>query len=240
MNASGTVTRVLFAQAQKVLIVFWSIIALAQGVITFIAWKLNADGTGVGEWDSLSTAKYFLAIYAIIVAYGFLPQFVGHGITRRNFLYGSAAFFAGLAALSAVLTVGFHMIAVWILQALNVVNGSIHLAQPWTVLCGVFLVFLGWAASGWLAGLGFYRFGTRGGIMFLPVIAVPAVFSELAFRSDSMFAEGTYGNFSFASSTTVDPGRFALEAAVAAVSVLVSLAVAIVVIRDTPIRKVSG
>jgi hypothetical protein len=234
MSAIRTVTTVLYANAWKVLITFWSIMAVAQGAITFIAWKLNANGTG--QWDSLGAAKYFLAIYAIILAYNLLPQFVGQGIIRRHFLSGSALFLAGTAAISAALTVAFHAIAFSVLHAAGVAKGQSQLAQSWAVLIGVFLVYVAWAASGWLAGLGFYRFGTRGGIAFLPVIAVPAVFSELAFR----LVGGAYGNFTFADGTTVDPGRFAVDAAIATASLLVSLAVATVVIRDTPIRKVSG
>jgi hypothetical protein len=238
MNPVRTVATALYRNATKVLIIFWSIMVVAQLAVSWLAWRLNDDGTG--QWDTLTPPKYFLAIYAISAAYGYLPQFVGQGIIRRHFLYGSAVFFASLAAALAVLTVATNALTFFVLRAFGVVPEQAQFQQSWAVLIGAALVYVAWAASGWLAGLGFYRFGNAYGIAFLPVIAIPVVVSELAFRMDPALGLGSYGQFSFVSGTTVDPARFAVDAAIAALSVLVGLAVAIVVIRNTAIRKVSG
>ena len=50
----------------------------------------------------------------------------------------------------------------------------------------VLLGYLAWPCTGWLVGVGFVRFGAWGGIAFIPVAAMPAVASELAYLRPSV------------------------------------------------------
>lgn len=113
-----------------------------------------------------SPSKVFMLVLGILSVSSFLPFYVQHGVTRRDYFYGasvsSVALTGGLMALAWLVTIIEQVIRP------DMVNPSfLGPDASWLLTAFVFmLVILMYFAGGWLIGAGFYRYGA-GGLLFI-------------------------------------------------------------------------
>lgn len=223
----------MLPQHARVYAVFWLIMMLAWIVMAGLAVAAIFE-TGQ-EWIAgLAPPKWFLFVIGILMAAVELPTYVAHGITRRHVCLASLVTFGITAVAFGMLAVGFFWLETAILDRAGVGPevtdplriGSVEDAMTLLVVTSV--LFLIWAAWGWLVGAGYYRFGPWLGTLFLIPAGVPVLLAEgVTTRPGS--------GLRFLSSLT--GGAVPAVIAVAAAAALVG---SYLLVRDVPLRKVSG
>jgi hypothetical protein len=225
--------RQLWAVQAKIFVLFWAVLALGLGTYSYLTSRLA--GLQVSLWDVFGQAppKYFLVIAGIVAAYIWLPVYVAHGVTRRDYSLASALFYgatcAAFGALSAVLYV-IDRLARSATAPLPPWHG------PWFFV-HTSILFLLWFCSGWLISGAFYRFGILGGILFVPIGSLPAIIGEIVLNTDVFLNEPpqprvqTLVRIHFATPVATGIGLLAVAGAMAAGYWMV---------RQVPIRKISG
>lgn len=188
-------------------------------------------------WEKASQIPRWYALFAgLALVTEFLPLYVAHGQTRRQF-GGQAAVTVVLFApfLAALLTVGYLVEAgVYHLVGWDQVLSRSHLFTEPTQLHLVFLEhlleFLTWLVVGALIGSGFYRW-QAGGVLLLPV-GVGLVLLTHGFVGNELRLP-VVGHIL----TTAPADSLALAVGVALASFLAGLALTWLVIRDIPLRN---
>jgi hypothetical protein len=183
-NAS-IVARALFTGHLRFLWYFWAIaipILVVAGVSMAISGHLDHS-----PWENaeLGGAKYYPFVFGILNTPTMLPLFVAHGVTRRSFSLGAAAFlvlFSGAFAL--IITLGYGIeYALYPAHHLPIKLVAPHIFSSTTQLPLVFLesllVLLAHMTSGLLIGSGFYRLGGWRGLPFIIPALLPALGADV-------------------------------------------------------------
>jgi hypothetical protein len=178
-SAAGPVARVLLRQSFAWMVWFWAILAL---VFVAIGWLMERFGTlDSSVWEMSGTApRWALFVLGILFATMHLPVLVAHGVTRRAAAVAGAGAgtLLGLAA-AAVVQAGYLVErAVYIdidrAQYLEQEHLFRTPVEAHLVLTEYALLFVAYLVSGWLVGIGYYRFGGILGTLFLVPAMVPA------------------------------------------------------------------
>jgi hypothetical protein len=219
-------TRHLLSSGRNVVIWFWAVLVLVWGGF-FTALAVFTDiRISTWQWASLTPPKVFLLVIGIIAAGVELPMFIAQGITRRH--YGLACLAATGVTVVAFAGFGLAWYGVEYLT-LSATGLASELASPYpvgsvvdglAVFVQAVVVLLAWTGTGWLVGLGFYRFGPLWGVPFVTLAALPLVAVEWTFNADQL--------------------GFALDATIGLVAVAAAVAGVYFLLRDVPIRKISG
>lgn len=181
--ASGDATRVLLDGGPKLVLWWWAglVVVFAGLTVARNAWATVDTST----WQWAETApKVLVLIVGGALASMLLPTYVGHGITRRAFSLAAGAVIALLSVSGAALMAGGYAIeaVVYDAQGWPQVINEPHLyasAGQWYLIVVEFaLAFMAWAASGWLAGAGYYRWDWWRGTLFCVPAALPLVAAE--------------------------------------------------------------
>ena len=128
-----------------------------------------------------ASAKYWLGVVGVLLVTLHLRQFVANGITRHDFLAGTAI--AGL--LAAVLLAAVVPLGHGAEQLLMGLGGPLPPRYPTTSFGTALREFghilpasLAFLVTGAAASAGFYRFGAWGGLALLPLAVLPVVVAE--------------------------------------------------------------
>lgn len=193
------------------------LIQLVRPLLSMIPFFLLNDKVNVGNYyDTVFIASnIFMLVIGIIVITSFLPYFVSHGITRKDYFKG-----ASIAAIGLSLTIPILASLIYALQKLfmNVTNFTIghestlaqdiiargdddaigdliqsiiltpfvELESNWLLALLVFaLNILTYYVVGWLIGTGFYRFGVIVGL-FCIVLALGIIYVQDLFLSSAL------------------------------------------------------
>jgi hypothetical protein len=160
------------------------ILVVAAGIAVFHAAIVTAaaiwGNVGGSMWAGVGSIMQWLAFAAGIGFGAWLPVAVAHGVTRRTTAAAATrailALGAGLAVLvQAVLAVEWAAYrAAGLVYRLDNEHWFDHPGQAHLVLLEHTLLFTGFAASGWLVYLVYYRFGAGRGTLLLPLAMLPA------------------------------------------------------------------
>ncbi|NED98355.1 hypothetical protein G1H11_23930 [Phytoactinopolyspora alkaliphila] len=161
-------------------------------VVVFVgigALQVATGGWGDLSWSSvwehsLQPMRYFPLAMAIIVGAGMLPNYVSHGMTRREFSIG-------VGIMIAVVSVAFAVVGAIGLGVEDVIYGWFGESPEYTVphlyadpgdvplvLAQYALLTSAHMATGWLIGATYYRFGGYLGTAMLLVTLLPAIAVE--------------------------------------------------------------
>lgn len=151
-------------------------------------------------------ANIFMLVIGIISSYGFLPYYVGNGVTRKDYFKGSAIASVGLSITIPIIASVISVIQVFIVNLINLTilkdsslgnnatggEGSIigeiilsiiftpfvDLQSNWLLAIFVFAlnIFI-YYLVGWLIGSGFYRFGVLFGLICI-IIAFLVIYAQ--------------------------------------------------------------
>jgi hypothetical protein len=214
---------------------FWVVVAGCWAIVATVIILIGDADMSVWHWFGTSPAKYFLMVLGIITASVYLPVYVGHGITRRQFAAGSAAFF-GVAsvAFGVVVLAGYHAAT----GQFGPASGSYPVTSfgdGLAVFARYAVIHAAFVCTGWLLGATFYRFGPWIGIVLIPVCVLPG------FGVDFVLGTGTEQT-GLHLYDIVELGAAYLPAGLLVGAALLALgaALAFAVVRDVPIRKVTG
>lgn len=177
-RATGPVTRILVRHGFAWMGWFWPIVAVVFLVIGFFTQRAGDLDHSVWAFAG-SAPKWALFALGIVFATMYLPFLVAHGITRRTVAAAAAAGGAVLALVAAgVMQLGY-LVERAVFAALDRTHAieTPHLfrtpTQVHLVLAEYTLVFAAFLLSGWLVGIGYYRFGGIRGTLFLPPALIP-------------------------------------------------------------------
>jgi hypothetical protein len=181
-HGARIVARAMFTGQVRYLLFFWAIaIPIFVGIGVGMAMSGHLDQS-TWETAELGGAKYFPFVVGIMITPTMLPLFVAHGVTRRSFSLGAAAFLALYSGVFAlIVTAGYGIEYVFYsayhlpikLVAPHMFSST---AQLPLVLAEALLVLMAHMTSGLLIGSGFYRLGWWFGLLFL----IPAILPALA------------------------------------------------------------
>lgn len=160
---------------------FWGIVTLAFtglmiALATFGVWTGEDEAPTAWGLMSHQTPGWFLFVIGILCATTNLQVVIANGITRRAFTLGAFGFFAVSAVLFGLLVMLGHAVELAMFQANDVLEQfTVPYPTPtparWLIAV---LTFLGFATSGYLIGLIFYRFPIWLGILLSPLAIVPS------------------------------------------------------------------
>lgn len=219
----------------------FTLLAWAGTVVAVLALTLGlayfSDVPG-SIWGYLSGAvRVYLAIIAGYLVFQFLPLYVTHGQTRRDFaiealivLLAQAGLATVLITVSYLLEAGLYLIAGWPLslpeEHLFTSHGDVLL-----IVVEHALAFLVWTAVGAFVGAVIYRSREQGWIALLPAVALLSLASAVTGQSVGFITRivelGAPGD--------APSVGFAVVASIACL--LVAAVLAWRVIRDAPIRN---
>jgi hypothetical protein len=235
------VVRQMRATYLQTFIWFWAVVGFCWATIATVIILIGDADVSVWLWFGTSPSKYFLLVLGIITSSAYLPVYVGHGITRRQFALGCATFF-GLTSLAFGGLVLAGYVVELIMHAASGQFGVDGDAYPvasvgdgLAVFARSALIHAAFVCSGWLFGATFYRYGPWIGILLTPFCAVPGFGADFAL---GMGSDQT-GRHLY---DVVELGAAYLPTGllVGALLLAVGVAGAFVVVRDVPIRKVTG
>lgn len=175
--------RVAYAVFAVALICFVTLVATTigtYGALTESAWNVGAA----------SSVKWFIGSIALMLFPAFLRQYVANGVTRQEFIGGGLLFGLASAAGFALLTLTGFGVERLAYGAAGLMDG---LTEPYpvdsagaaaAVLVRAFLIYSAHVCSGWLIGIGFYRYGPFAGMMLILPAVLPALGSETLFGTE--------------------------------------------------------
>jgi hypothetical protein len=170
----------------RVLVLYTALLVVLFAVFCVGAAALSAHPRfSYWEWVAGEHPKYFMVVLGIFLSPVHLPVYVAHGVTRRDFLAGSAMF-GGLLTLgfTAFLVVGYGLeSAVFSGLGWTAGLGNPHLytsaGQVGLVVAESVLMLGAHFCAGWLVGTGFQRFGRWWGVGFGVLALLPALGVDL-------------------------------------------------------------
>ncbi len=194
----------------------WSIIFFLILIFNNIIKYMFHEGGEIGNFFNItfSGSTVFMLIIGIIAAYTFLPLYVNHGITRKDYFVGNtlAIFFISLVllAVSLIITgVEYTIVNLTNMDITFINEGAIENEEniianfvlsivlssfgdmnnvPWLLSIGVFLIrAMFFYAIGWFIGASFYRAGVIAGFGSI-------AFSIILVSLFDLFWEATEGN----------------------------------------------
>ncbi|GAA3474678.1 hypothetical protein [Nonomuraea roseola] len=200
---------------------------------------------GIGVWGELNESVWEKAVqltrwYALFVGVAlvteFLPLFIAHGQSRRQFGFQAAVTIAIFAPfLSALLVISFLLESLlYGLTGWTWALGQAHLFSAPTQIPMIFLeytvMFVGWLVAGVFVSSAFYRWQGGGLLAIVPAVAIV------------LFVQATIGDkapLPFISLRIgFDLADSALSAVLAAVGAfVVGLGLTWLIIRDVPLRN---
>lgn len=164
----------------------WAGFLVAVAAVVALVAIFRADGIEVSGWEQATriTRWYVGAIGGYFTAV-YLPLYVTHGVTRREFTAQLPALVVAFVAMYAVvMTVGFGIESVayrifdWP-QVLTDQHLFDRLSQVGLVLLEFVLTGLVWTVAGAVLGAAFYRNGLLGGVL-VPVAVAMVWLTEAA------------------------------------------------------------
>jgi hypothetical protein len=178
-RATGPVLRILLRQLGTWMVWFWAILALVFAGLGFLDERVGIiDGS---VWEGAGTApRWAVFVNGILLPVMYLGFLVSHGITRRTLVVAGA--WVGLlisAGMAAAMQAGY-LVERAVLARLDRPQTLTHPhlfdtpLQAHLVLLEYALLFAAYWLSGWLVGIGYYRFGGWLGTLFLVPAMVPA------------------------------------------------------------------
>ncbi|MEZ0075099.1 hypothetical protein [Planotetraspora sp. GP83] len=206
-------------------------------VVTAITVGIAVFGTLTGSvWESATQlTRWFALFIGVGLVREFLPLYIAHGQTRRQFGAQAAVTVTLFAPfLSALITAGYLLEKVlYGLAGWPHVLGRSHLftepAQVPLVFAEYLIEFLVWIVAGAFIGAGFYRWG-GGGLLTIPVGVGLVVLANAAVGTDLRLP--------FIRNIGLDlPQSPAMTVGVALGMFLLGLALTWAVIRDVPLRN---
>lgn len=180
------IARLLASGLRATAIGFWITMVLAVAVVGTAVNRMAAVDHSAWDWISVAP-RYVLLTLGVLVAIQ-LPQYVNHGVTRRDFVRGALTFLVPLACAFAVLTAVVAGVEAWAYDRLRWVAAvnETHLydsgRQVVMVLGEHLPVQVAYAGSGLLIGLSYLRWRAWA-TLALPVTALPFVLTESLMRT---------------------------------------------------------
>jgi hypothetical protein len=225
-----SVTAVLLRLYRPVIIPFVAILVAVEAVA--VTWLASVKEPDYSMWLVLagSAEKYWLLVIGVILVTMNLRQFVANGVTRHEFLTGSAVYGLVLALGWSVALVLGHVVEALLLGVAGRRGAGYPGIGPVDLLdqFGHALpLALGWMVSGALIGAGFFRWRPLLGLIVMVGGAIPAA------AADGLLA---YNEFGDGVDRLPYPAALAISFAATAAG-----AVALYrVVGDIPIRRAAG
>jgi hypothetical protein len=208
--------------------------ALLFAIIGTLVGTFGHLGSSMVETATGGGPKYLALMFGVIGITGQLGMYAAHGVTRRHFMLASLIF----AVLIATVTAVFIAIGYLVERALYTANDLMAgLKNPYPgattdQLLGLvaqnWLVFLAHLIAGYLAGVGYLRFGTVIGTLFLSVAAIPVLVTE-ALSTRPWIGMGVNAILGTKAATT--PVAIGVSVGVVAVSMVITY----LLVRNVPI-----
>jgi hypothetical protein len=205
-------------------------------VVATVIILLGRAEMSVWQWFGNSPSKYFIMAMGIHAATVYVPLYIGHGVTRRDFTVGGAVFFGTASvAFAGIVMVGYLL--EWIVRAATGQFGPVgaiaSVGDAAIVFARAVLIHLAFVCTGWLIGAAFYRYGTWIGILLIPVCAIPGFLSDFVLQTNP---DGLDLRDILDLGTATGPAGFGISIVLTVVG-----AVAVrLLLRDVAIRKVTG
>jgi hypothetical protein len=219
----------------------WVFFALGVAVLCGVVSLITT--VRISAWEQAAQIpRWFAGGMGVYMTWFYLPLYIAHGYTRREFAVQIPVVIAAFATtLAALMTVGYlietfaYRMAGWT-QALTRTHLFAAPDQVPLVFSEFWLVFLVWTLAGLLVGAGFYRNGGLGlltipiGLTMLGVVeyAVGDGIGPMPFG----FLRGLLRPLS-----TIDPGSLLTVALLTAAVLAVGTALTWAIIRDLPVRS---
>ena len=207
-------------------------ISAAVGIYGTLSTSVWEQATQIPRWFAGGIGVYLTAVY--------LPLYIAHGLTRRQFATQVPVIVAVLSTvLAALITVGFAIErAVYALGGWPQALSRSHLFdtpdQYAVIGLEFWLVFAVWIVAGMLVGAGFYRRPVLGFVL------IPVVLAVVAF-AETTVGTGIFGPLPEPLLTAIGLDAAAPSLFAAIVSCLGVIVVAAgltwLVVRDLPIRS---
>jgi hypothetical protein len=207
---------------------FGVVLVLALAIAT---WR-DLDSS---VWEQATGLVRLYALFWIAwLIYAYLPTYVAHGVTRREFMAKTVVFVVAQAGmLAGLVTLGYlaerlvFELAGWPHR----LTGDHAFGSPSdvaTVFLAYGATFLVWGSVAAFGAAGFYRDGGAWGLVALPVGLLLVLPTDLAVSSGGP----PFLDLAF----DIDDGRLAVAVALCLASAAVALAAAWALVRDMPIR----
>jgi hypothetical protein len=238
-NPMWTVARAQLRTALPMIAAYWAIMLSVYAVIVSAVAAFGQADVSIWATSGGSAPKYFLSALGIMLTPSFLPIYVGNGVTRRYFALGASAYVVAVAAFYAVMmAIGYAVEhPIYAANDLLAIQTDPYPVQSFgdglAAMVAEFFVGVAYLCSGWLIGSAFYRLGTGWGIALIPVASLPAVVSEIGFNA-------LWAGYGINKGFGWDTPRLPVGVLIAAASIAVGWAANFALIRNAPMRKVSG
>lgn len=147
---------VLFAQIAHIILVYYYIYddSTVRGFLTFL-------------FDS---AKVYMMVIGVISVYSFLSYYVGQGVTRKDYFKGSVLAALGLTVTIILLSTVFTYLqygALEMFQLSHLLSDEFLDGNRWDLMIHYLLSIFIYYLSGYLVGIGFYRYHWIAGLGFI-------------------------------------------------------------------------
>jgi hypothetical protein len=215
---------------------FWGIVISLWAIVATVIVLIGQADLSPWQWFSLSPSKYFIMAMGIHAAAVYLPLYIGHGITRRHFMAGSAIFFAGSSLAFGGIVLAGYLIEL-LMRTASEPTGPLgpvdSVGAALLVLARATIVHVAFVCTGWLIGGCFYRYGVWGGILLIPPCAIPGFGSDFVLRTDP---NGAHLDDIVDLGAAIEPVGFGISLVLIAAG---AQAVRIL-LRDVAVRKVTA
>ncbi|MGP4072352.1 hypothetical protein ACTWQB_07330 [Piscibacillus sp. B03] len=155
-------------------LLFLVILSIVVRVVTYLINYFVEEASELGHFldFTLDPMTIGLLILGIIAIYGFLPQVIKLGGTRKSFFIGMVYTVLALILSYTLVNLSLTFIEYTVMQTSNI--NSIALADVWYYVISLFLSFL----AGIFIALGFYRYHWVIGLLFILVLLISKVFAD--------------------------------------------------------------
>lgn len=160
------------------LVGFWVTVMIVALSIGLAGRYRNPGAPDVNYLELIGGAtKGYMMVIGILATPIYLPLFVTHGTTRRDFVKGSLAFAALLSVAATAVLYLSYLLQEAGAQPYKIGQGHLFTAlnQPLLIFVEYSLLLMAFFVSGWLIGSAYYRFGWVKGLFFMAVSLLPVV-----------------------------------------------------------------